>query len=361
MSMSSSTEVNRPSFVENFFPGYFALIMATGIVSMAMHFESFPGLPEVLLWLNVIFYLVVWGITVLRIARFRSALLADLLHHARGVTFLTTVAGTSVLGVQFAVLTPFPAVAAALWVFSVLIWIFLIYTFFGAVTVAEPKPSIGDAINGSWLLVTVATESLTVLGTQVAQSFGFVVPILFCLLCAYLLGAMFYILFIALIIYRWIFISMEPAKLTPPYWINMGALAITTLAGARLILSSNSWPVLHELQSFLTGFTLFFWATGTWWIPLLLIVGFWRHAVERVPIVYDAQYWSVVFPLGMYTVATFVFANATGMKFLLIIPQVSVYIAMLAWLVTFGAMLFKLAHFCFSARAHQHQQRPQAG
>ena len=34
---------------------------------------------------------------------------------------------------------------------------------------------------------------------------------------------------------------MEPAKLTPPYWINMGALAITTLAGARLILSSKSW------------------------------------------------------------------------------------------------------------------------
>lgn len=343
--MSSPTEVHRPSFVENFFPGYFALIMATGIVSLAMHFEGFPGLPEVLLWLNVIFYLVLWGITALRIARFRSALVADLIHHARGVTFLTTVAGTSVLGVQFAVLTPFMPVAAGLWVFAVLLWIFLIYTFFSAVTVAEPKPSIGDAINGSWLLVTVATESLTVLGTQVAQTFGFVVPILFGLLCAYLLGAMFYILFIALIVYRWIFISMEPAKLTPPYWINMGALAITTLAGARLILSSNSWPVLHELQPFITGFTLFFWATGTWWIPLLVIVGFWRHAVERVPIVYDAQYWSLVFPLGMYTVATFVFANATGMKFLLIIPQVSVYIAILAWAVTFGAMIYKLANF----------------
>jgi hypothetical protein len=55
---------------------------------------------------------------------------------------------------------------------------------------------------------------------------------------------MFYILFIALIIYRWIFISMEPAKRTPPYWINMGALAITTLAGARLILSYKSWEIL---------------------------------------------------------------------------------------------------------------------
>ena len=348
--MTSPPQEDKPSFVEDFFPGYFALVMATGIVSLAMHFEGFPGLPEVLLWLNVIFYVVLWGITVLRIAWFRSALIADLTHHARGVTFLTTVAGTGVLGVQFAILTPFMAVAAGLWVFAVLLWIILIYTFFAAVTIAEPKPSIEVAINGSWLLVTVATESLAVLGTLVAQTLGPVRPILFGALCAYLLGAMFYILFIALIVYRWIFLRMEPAKLTPPYWINMGALAITTLAGARLILSSKGWEVLHDFQPFISGFTLFFWATGTWWIPLLVIVGFWRHVVERVPITYDPQYWSLVFPLGMYTVATLMFANAAGMPFLLIIPRIAVYIAMLAWLITFGAMLFKLGNFCLCSK-----------
>ena len=346
--MNSPTQEAKPSFVEDFFPGYFALVMATGIVSLAMHFEGLPGLPELLLWLNVIFYVVLWSITLLRIALFRSALIADLTHHARGVTFLTTVAGTSVLGVQFVILTPLITLAAGLWVFAVLLWIILIYTFFAAVTVAEPKPSIDVAINGSWLLVTVSTESLSVLGTLVAQTLGPVPPILFEALCAYLLGAMFYILFIALIVYRWIFLRMEPAKLSPPYWINMGALAITTLAGARLILSSKSWEVLHDLQPFISGFTLFFWATGTWWIPLLVIVGFWRHVVERVPLTYDPQYWSLVFPLGMYTVATLIFADATGMPFLLIIPRFAVYIAMLAWFITFSAMLFKLGNFCLT-------------
>jgi len=348
--MTPSPQEGKPSFVEDFFPGYFALVMATGIVSLAMHFEGFPGFPEVLLWLNVIFYVVLWVITIVRIALFRSALIADLTHHARGVTFLTAVAGTGVLGAEFAILTPFIAVAVGLWVFAVLLWTILIYTFFAAVTIAEPKPSIDVAINGSWLLVTVATESLSVLGTLIAQTLGPVPPILFLALCAYLLGAMFYILFIALIVYRWIFLRMEPAKLTPPYWINMGALAITTLAGARLILSSGSWEVLHDLKPFTSGFTLFFWATGTWWIPLLVIVGFWRHVIERVPVTYDPQYWSLVFPLGMYTVATFVFANAAGMPFLLIIPRIFVYIAMFAWCITFGGMLFKLGNFCVSSR-----------
>src|SRR6516165_3492729 len=348
--MTSSPQEGKPSFVEDFFPGYFALVMATGIVSLAMHFEGFPGFPEVLLWLNVIFYVVLWVITIVRIALFRSALIADLTHHARGVTFLTAVAGTGVLGAEFAILTPFIAVAVGLWVFAVLLWTILIYTFFAAVTIVEPKPSIDVAINGTWLLVTVATESLSVLGTLVAQTLGAIHLVLFGALCAYLLGAMLYILFIALIVYRWIFLRLEPAKLTPPYWINMGALAITTLAGARLLLSSRSWDFLHSVEPFVRGFTLFFWATGTWWIPLLVIVGFWRHVVERVPITYDPQYWSLVFPLGMYTVATLMFANATGMHFLLIIPHIAVYIGILAWFITFSAMLSKLGNFCLANR-----------
>ncbi len=164
--MPSLTQKAKDSFVKDFFPGYFALVMATGIVSLAMHYEGFPILPEVLLWLNLIAYLVLWGITALRIIRFRSELISDLIHHARGVTFLTTVAATDVLGVQFAILTPFMAVAAGLWVFAAVLWTVLIYTFFAAVTVVEPKPTLETSINGSWLLVTVATESLAVLGTS---------------------------------------------------------------------------------------------------------------------------------------------------------------------------------------------------
>jgi tellurite resistance protein TehA-like permease len=162
--------------------------------------------------------------------------------------------------------------------------------------------------------------------------------ILFVSLCAYLLGALFYLIFITLIIYRWSFFAIRPENLLPPYWINMGALAITSLAGSRLILVSDSWGLLSDVSAFLKGFTLSFWVMGAWWVPLLAIVGFWKHVISRVPVRYDPQYWSLVFPLGMFTVATHVLSQALQLPFLSGITVVVGAVALGTWSITFIGM-----------------------
>ena len=97
------------------FPGYFALTMATGIVSIASHFAGFPTLAHGLFWLNVVFYAALWILTLARFVLYRKELVADLTSHARSVLFLTMVAATCVLGNQVALLTPWTGVARALW------------------------------------------------------------------------------------------------------------------------------------------------------------------------------------------------------------------------------------------------------
>ncbi len=250
------TATPRPSAVAALFPGYFALVMATGIVSIAAHFLGMEPIAQGLLWFNVIAYVVLWILTIARFAKYRSLLMADLVNHGRSVLFLTIVAGTAVLGNQFAILTPYLSVAAVLWVFSLGLWLALIYTFFTVVTVREPKPAFESVINGSWLLVVVSTESLCVLGALVDNTLSDTKLVLLISLAMYLIGALLYIPFITLILYRWMFFSMKPNELTPPYWINMGALAISTLAGSRLLLAAKDWDFLQGSTPFLVGLTL---------------------------------------------------------------------------------------------------------
>ena len=123
----------------------------------------------------------------------------------------------------------------------------------------------------------------------------------------------------------------------------MGAVAISTLAGATLIAAAPHAPLLHDMLPFLKGFTLLFWATATWWIPMLIILGIWRHLYHRVPLQYDPLYWGAVFPLGMYTASTYRLSIALDAPYLLILPRVFLYIAFAAWTATMFGLLRHLA------------------
>ena len=158
----------------------------------------------------------------------------------------------------------------------------------------------------------------------------------------WLWGGMLYIWIISLIFYRYTFFAFSPGDLTPPYWINMGAMAISTLAGARLVQNTPDAPFLASLLPFLKGFTVFYWATGTWWIPMLLVLGVWRHLVRRFPLRYDPLYWGAVFPLGMYTVATKQMAAALELPFLAPLPPVFFVAALTAWTLAFIGLAWEL-------------------
>jgi tellurite resistance protein TehA-like permease len=137
---------------------------------------------------------------------------------------------------------------------------------------------------------------------------------------------------------------MAPEDLTPPYWINMGAVAISTLTGTWLIESGGLSPTVAELAPFIKGFTLFFWAIGTWWIPMLLVLGVWRYLIRGFPFSYDPLYWGGVFPLGMYSVCTYRLAQTLDAPFLTPLARLFALIALLAWTLTFFGMLDSLLH-----------------
>lgn len=328
---------------ENLFPGYFAVVMATGALSIGAHFLGMNLISNILLYFNVAAYPILWIITLVRLFCFFPRLLSDLTSHTKGPGFFTVIAGTCMFGSQLVIIANAYSIAKILWILGIILWVVIMYTFFAAVTVRNDKPTLADGINGAWLIAAVATQSISILGTiLVPHMLSGREIISFFTLSMYFLGCMLYLNIIILIFYRLTFVELKFTALTPPYWINMGAVAITTLAGSNLILHAKNWSFLFEITPFLKGFTLFFWISGTWWIPLLFILTVWRHLYHRYPLSYDPQFWGMAFPLAMYTASTFQLSKALNVPFLTVIPKIMIYVAILAWIAVFIGFIFHL-------------------
>ena len=208
-----------------------------------------------------------------------------------------------------------------------------LYTTLIAVVIGTDKPGLGAGINGTWFLLTVSTESVAVLGALLLARDDSDTLSFICL-AAFTLGLVLYVIVMTMVFLRWTFQPLEPTEADPPAWIAAGAVAITVLAGSNLLLAAAHSARVERLAPFVEGCVVLAWATATFWFPVMVAIGVWRHVVRRVPLRYHPSYWAMVFPLGMYGAATFRMRAAISLEALEWLPKVVLAIALLAWSVT---------------------------
>ncbi|MBC5783838.1 tellurite resistance/C4-dicarboxylate transporter family protein [Ramlibacter sp. USB13] len=322
-------------------PANFAIVMATGVIGVDAQQQGYDVLGEVLLAIALVAWLALAAMSTGRLLWHREHLLADLRSHQRAPGFLTTVAGTSVLGSLWLVLGLPVQASALLCALALALWLVLTYGILIALTLQRDKPALADAISGAWLLVVVAMQSIAILAVLLAAHAQQPARLMlnFLALAMWFCGGMVYVWLISLIFYRLAFFRFGPEDLAPTSWINMGAMAISALAGAQLVLNAPGAPFLSSLLPVLQGGTVLYWAVGTWWIPLLAGLALWRYVHRRYPLRYEVGYWGVVFPLGMYSAATQQMAQALGVRFLLPVARGFFFLAVAAWLLTAAGLV----------------------
>lgn len=318
----------------------FASVMSTGIVSIALHFLGYSSAAYMLFGINIVLYVLLACGHSIRFLRFPQKMRAEFTAHKSAAGFLSFTAASAVLGTQMLVLGNAPQAGEALFSIAVITWcLFLWGGFFGLFTIQQ-KPLLEHGINGAWLLGTVATQGLVILGLGCVAGSEWNPEVAYLAFAALFgLGIMLYILVITMIFYRFCFKPLEPQELSPTFWINAGAVAISTLAGTELILHAQHSALLRDILPFIKGLTLLAWGTASWWLPLLFLLGLWRHWMQKYPFTYSPEYWGMVFPMGMYTACTFMLSKAFDLPALLAIPRLFIAVAVLAWLLTFYGMV----------------------
>ncbi|MCL2585185.1 MAG: tellurite resistance/C4-dicarboxylate transporter family protein [Streptosporangiales bacterium] len=336
--------------VRDLHPGYFAFVMATGIVSTGARLLGPSWLSLALLTAACAGLVVLSAALTVRVIRFRSAVAADVRNPECAFGFFTITAGLDMLGVRFA-MGGHPVVTAVLSGLAAAVWLLLTYGVPADVLLARTRDSVLGGVNGSWLLWIVATQSLSL----VAAILEPVWPSQSSLLAPFAVGLwsvglVLYLLVVTLIVLHWLTAPMTPATLGPPYFILMGATAISVLAGARVLSLPPGIPVVRATAGFIEGFTFTLWAFGTWWVPLLIILGVWRHARRHWPLSYEPTLWSVVFPLGMYSVGTLTFGEEAHLEFMAPLARVMFWVSVASWLLVAAA---------FGVRFARHVQQPE--
>lgn len=336
--MNTTVSRSSTSSIATLFPGYFALVMATGIIAIAASQQNLDWLAQALYVIAAAGYLVLVVMLTRRIAFHWQSFAADVTSHVQGFAFLTTVAGTNVLGSASAIIHSWWGLAWVLWWISLALWVGFVYATLIAVVTSANKPALGAGINGTWFHLTVSTQSVVVLGALLLSRHP-TDALAFTLLAAFTLGIVLYLIVMTMVFLRWSFDPWDPTEVDPPAWIAAGAVAITVLAGANLLTATPESDQLLRLAPFIEGLTVLAWATATFWFPLMVAIGVWRHIVHRVPLRYHPSFWSLVFPIGMYSAATFRMGTAIDLTFLERLSELALAGAVVAWSATFIGLM----------------------
>ncbi len=318
-------------------PGYFALVMGTGILSVAMDLKGLDALSLILLAITGGSWAVLLVLHTLRITRHWALFTADFTDPRRGFGFFTFTAATGVLGTRL-VDVSWPLAAVLLGIAAVS-WLLLGYIVpWTAVLHPSSRPTLPGA-NGTWFVWVVASQSVAVLAAslQPAEGLGHRGLSVLAVLCwsvgCFLYGGVALLVAVRLTLY-----PLRPEDLIPAYWVSMGATAITVLAGAKIVQMADA-PMVDATRGLIAGTSVVFWAFGTWLIPVLLASGYWRHVVHKLPLRYDATLWSIIFPLGMYAVAGHYLGEVDRLPLVRAIGDGEAWFALAAWAVVFVAML----------------------
>ncbi|MGO1285703.1 MAG: tellurite resistance/C4-dicarboxylate transporter family protein [Brachybacterium sp.] len=311
-------------------PGYFALVMATGIVSIALRMAGADGAALVLLVLAAVAAAVLTALYTLRWARHRDRMRADARNPETAFGFFTIVAAAGVLAVGLQQVGMGTA-SVVLLAIGAAIWIVLGYVLPWQVLMRRDGEPILARTNGSWFIWSVASQSLAVGLSGLKPATPAYADLLGLLtVMAWSVGTILYAGIAVLVILRIVHFGITPQQFEPTYWVAMGALAIAVVAGAG-IYAMDSVPMVDAARGLIGGTVVIFWCFALWQIPLLAGAGLWRHLLHRVPLRYVPSLWSLVFPLGMFAVASMRLGRVEHLPLVEGVGVAGMVIAVLAW------------------------------
>ena len=276
--------------------------MATEIISIAFHFQTFQVISQILFMTGFIAYLLLCFLYGLRLFCHFKEVRNDLLNPKRVFFYFTFIAGTNTLGVRSA-LAGYEILPIVLCFLALIAIIPFIYFVLISLIFCN-RHSLIESLDPSWLLMTVASSSMAIMVSYIVkENSSFASALSLGGFFFWSFGLITYFIILGFIFQKLFFSHLK--EISPAYWLCIGAAAITIVAGNSLLDSIPGYfHSIHEM-SFIRSVNGILWTFATILLPLLILMEGWKYFVYKEPLQYSPALWSMVFPMGMYTMATY--------------------------------------------------------
>lgn len=198
---------------------------------------------------------------------------------------------------------------------------------------------------GLWLLWPVALLAVSVAASTIARSGGFEPGPLTVLAAAiWALGLAIYLPLLAALMGGLVLSDIRLRDVGPSYWITMGGSALACLAASLILADPSTVPLVGAGFAAVAGaLALWLWFLATALLPvvigLTLVRSQHRDQLTGAP----KELWVVVFPAGMYALASRTLGLSSGHPWLVRLGGAAVWLAVAVFLIEVGrAVLMRL-------------------
>lgn len=329
-------------------PDAFAAVMATGILSISAHNHGYTLISDTMGVIATVGLLFLVVLVVAKAAGPGQSLRWDLSDPDITLRLITFVAACAVIDTR---LSSNVSVARVLGAVCLVSWLVLILVS-ARNMLAHRWTELRDRVHGPWQLGSVGTSGLAIVIARAARQTGhhwwLAVAV-----AAWVAALCIYGLMTWLTLWRVVNERQDRDGFEPDTWILMGGMAIATLAGDNIHAVAPAW-----LAGPVRAVTIVTWVTATLWIPPLIY--FALHRIRRHPnmLQFAGVWWAFVFPLGMYSAASFAMAVEIGQPSLLTVSLVFFWDALAAWLVVVVAGLLLLGRALLPSPTNRDTGRP---
>ncbi|MCF6157941.1 MAG: hypothetical protein E3K32_05075 [wastewater metagenome] len=287
---------------------WFTAAMATIMIASVSQFYGFGTVVPYFFIASLAIFFSVIVFKTARVIVFYKDSLNELLNPEKNLYSFTIVGTINLTGVCLSRVFHLYTAALIFWYVAIGFWVIISLTLFSILFLHQKSEErkIEDILHGGWFFAIIGAQSTAFLGIIVAEHEAqHMVGIQLFSFALWSIGASLYIIFITLTILRMVFYQFGSSAILSPYWMNIGAAALTALTGTALYqhISGTGGP-LADLLPFLKGISLLFWSLGLWWLPFLIILAIRKQIQSSEGLTFTVGYWEVAFALGLYTNST---------------------------------------------------------